>query len=88
MFDSMSSSAGLAGLTILCLAALIGGIMLTQVIAWAPTWEAWLAADPPNGGGFEGGYVSVLNQLPVWLIVFEILVVIALASPVAIRLRR
>ena len=57
---------------------------------WAAEKEAWDgdAADPPNGGGFEGGYVSVLNQLPVWLIVFEILVVIALASPVAIRLRR
>ena len=84
----MSSSAAVTGLAVLTLAALLGGVALNQVMAWDAVWEAWLAAPRPEGGGFRGPYLDALGQLPVWMLVAFVLVVISLASPVSIRLRR
>lgn len=78
MIGNLSSSPGVVALAILCLTALVGGLMFAQVISCAPAWEAWLA--DPEGGA----YVDALKRLPVWLI----LAIIAMASPIALRLRR
>ena len=84
----MSSSEGVVALSILVLAALTGGFLFVQLTAWSPTWEAWLLAAPPNGAGLSAAYVNWLKHLPAWMLVFYGLVVIAMASPVAVRLGR
>ena len=88
MFDNLSPSAGLTALAILCLAAIVGGIMFAQMMAWAPIWEAWLEAPPPHGSGLGNAYVKAFKPLPVYMVLAEILVIIAMASPIDNARRR
>ena len=88
MFDNLPPAAGLTSLAILCLAALVGGVMFTQAVAWAPTWEAWLAAPPPHGSGLGNAYVQAFRPLPVYMALAEILVILSMASPLGNSRRR
>ena len=78
----MSSSAGLVTLTVLGLAGVIATIMVTQTMAWGAEWSLWVQAT------FPAEYQAALGMFPLWLVLAELLVVLAMASPIALRIRR
>ena len=77
--------AGMATLAILGIAAVVATITFQQMEAWAPTWEAWLAADQPDGGGFYGERLKFLKMLPTFTVIAQISVVMALAFSSLVR---
>ena len=80
----------LASMSILALAALVGGLMLTQVLGWGTEWNAWLSAQTDAEGHrvFSDAAVTFMGRLPMWMTIFYGLAVLALASPRPVLMRR
>ena len=57
----MGANAGLGILAVLGVASILTTVTFLQLEAWAPTWEAWLAAAPPQGAGYSGDRLAVLQ---------------------------
>ena len=84
--------AGVIGLGILALAGIIASVVIGIYADWQG-WNDWVllnfgvCSDPADVTTCTGNQrTNLLSSLEGWLIAFEILVVIALASPVAIRI--
>ena len=78
----VSSAAGLVTLTVLGLAGVFATIMVTHTMAWGVEWKLWVQA------AFPAEYHSALGMFPLWLVLAELLVVLAMASPIALRICR
>ena len=83
MFEGISPDSGAVVLAVLGIGALLAGVMFNQVIPWYDVWVAWVATTE-----FSGGTQTVLKQVPAGMVLGEILVIMALASPVAVRIGR
>ena len=84
----MGANAGLGILAVLGVASILTTVTFLQLEAWAPTWEAWLAAAPPQGAGYSGDRLQYFKHLPTFMVGAMIAVVLAMASPVALRIGR
>lgn len=82
MFNDLDSHSGLIILGVLAVAAGMATLMFNQVIPWYDVWNTWVAAQP-----FSGRTREILEYLPAGMILGELLVIMALASPKAIRVR-
>lgn len=78
----------LATMTILGLSTVLTTLVFTQMDSWHATWVAWLATDAPEGPGLSGDMLEYLSALPAMVIVGQILVTLAMASPFAVRIGR
>ena len=84
----MKAADGFTTLAIFLLATVLATLTFTMVEEWSATWEAWLAAAPPDGAGFSGDRLAYLEKLPTALVAAQIAVVLASALPFAIRVGR
>ena len=80
MLSGIAPSAGLTFFVIMGLAGTIGTFVLYQIIDWRVQWELFL-----DGQKDLVAYKDFLVLLPEAMVMFYILAVIALASPVAIE---
>ena len=79
---------GLTGLAILGVAGLLSAALFGQLEDWWPVWTAWLTSDAGMGFAEDSPKTDFFSQLPLLVLIYYILAVIALASPVALTFRR
>ena len=75
----MSPNAGIVGLFVLAIAAVLMALIVPAVSEWHGDLVTWVTATQPS-------YLPAANIIPAALIIGNTLAVIALASPVAIRI--
>ena len=76
-------SGGIPMLATFAVGAMLAGLTFSQVIAWDPIWTAWVQANFSTGP--LSGMTGILEQLPGWIFVAQILVTLAAAMPKAIK---
>ena len=99
MLAGIDPKDAIVGMAILVLASVLGLLLFDLVNAWggdqttAGTWVHWLYHSCTGTSGnavscFAADQLNILEQLPVWIIIANILVAVSMACPVSIRIGR
>ena len=99
MLAGIDPKDAIVGMAILAMASVLGLLLFDLVNAWggdqatAGTWVHWLYNSCTDTSGntvscFAADQLNILEQLPVWIIIANILVAVSMACPVSIRIGR
>ncbi len=79
---SLTVGSMLSSVVLLIIGGGLCAITIPLILAWVPTFQSWLAAN-----GFTGVQHDIFATIPYLMVGAQILVTLALASPVSIRQR-